>query len=59
MEDITLEGRWYFYSLFSREAVDPMGIHDEIKKRGFETLVQLQAEEVWTMVDVTSLSGAD
>lgn len=59
MEDITLEGRWYFYSFFSKEAVDPTGIHDEIKKRGFETLGQLEAEEVWTMVDVTSLSGAD
>lgn len=59
MEDITLERRWYFYSLFSKEAVDPTGIHDEIKKRGFETLGQLEAEEVWTMVDVTSLSGAD
>lgn len=43
MEDITLERRGYFYSFFSKEAVDPTGIHDEIKKRRLETLGQLQA----------------
>lgn len=57
VEDITLERRRYFYSLFSKEAVDPTGIHDEIKKRRFETLGQLQADEVWMMINVTSLPG--
>lgn len=45
--------------MLSKESAHQWGIKDKIKdnkikKRRFETLGQLQADEVWTMVNVTS-----
>lgn len=54
-----LKGEGIFIACsFSKEDVEPAGIHDEIKKRRFETLRQLQANEVWVMAAITYLSGA-